>query len=159
MVPTRMAAHAPPIRTPQIILGALASGVVIFTGIVVFLRLEGVPLENPRVARLLPLFVILLAACELPVYLLLRRAFVAQVRAAREESLELVKQGKVPLQLQTLAILGAALAEGVGLLGVITVLLGGSWFVLAAPAVSVVLIVAQMPTRERLERVVRGGLP
>ncbi len=155
-MPTRMAAAAPPIRSPQIILGALAAGVLVFTGVAVYLRLAGMDLGDSQLARLLPFLVLALAAAEVPVYLLLRRVFVAQVRAAREESLGLVKEGRIPLQLQTLAILGAALAEGVGLLGVITVLLGGSWFALAAPFAAVVLILLQVPTRARLESIVRG---
>lgn len=155
-MPSQMAAHAPPIRNPQIILAALAGGVLTFAGVATYLRLSGMEMGESELARLLPVLVVVLAAAEFPVYLLLRKAFLAPVRAARAESLGLVEQGRIPLQLQTLAILGAALAEGVGLLGVVTVMVGGSWYVLAAPALSVVAILALLPTRARLERMVRG---
>lgn len=155
-MPSQMAAHAPPIRNAQIILVALACGVLAFTGVASYLRLSGMEFGESEVARLLPLLVVVLAACEIPVYLLLRKAFLGPVKAARAESLGLVEQGRIPMQLQTLAILGAALAEGVGLLGVVTLLVGGSWYVLAAPLLSVLAILALMPTRARLERMVRG---
>lgn len=63
----------------------------------------------------------------------------------------------MPPPLQALAILGGALAEGVGLLGVVALLLGAPWYALALPAVAVVLILAQLPSRERLERMLRGA--
>jgi hypothetical protein len=151
-----LAAAAPPIKNPQIILAALAGGVLVFTGVAVALRLAGMTPAPGDTPKLLALALLALVAGEIPLYLMLRRVFLGPVRARRDESLELVKSGRIPLQLQTLAILGAALAEGAGLLGVITVLLGGPWLVLAAPLLAIVLIVLQIPTRARLERAVRG---
>ncbi len=155
ITPGPRTAQPPPIRSPQIILGALALGVLTITGVAVFLRLGNLAPRSAEVARWMPLVVVGLAVLELPVYLLLRKTFRAQARVARTESLELVQQGRVPLPLQTLAILGAALAESVGLFGAVSLIVGASWFMLAAPLVAVALIVAQMPTRARLEQALR----
>jgi hypothetical protein len=62
----------------------------------------------------------------------------------------------VPQPLFQLAIIGAALAEGFGLLGAVSLLLGASWYVLAAPVLAIPLILVQLPTRSRLEEQLRN---
>jgi len=146
-----------PFRNARVIVLALALGIVLFTGVVVCLRLSGEPATNPEIGQLLLLVIGALAVANTSVYFVLRKSFVARAQAAKGEALELLKHDAVPPQLLTLTILGAALAEGVGLLGVVALLLGAPWFALAAPALAVVLIVAQLPSRERFERVVRGA--
>lgn len=131
-------------------------GLLIFTGLAVFLNASASKPLNPEVAKILPVVVACVAVSELPVYVLLRKQLLARVTAERSASAELVEQGRIPLPLQTLAIVGAALAEGVGLLGGVTLLLGGSLYVLAAPALAALLIVVQLPTRAKLEQLVRG---
>lgn len=131
-------------------------GLLIFTGLAVFLNASASKPLNPEVAKILPVVIACVAVSELPVYVLLRKQLLARVTAERSASAELVEQGRIPLPLQTLAIVGAALAEGVGLLGGVTLLLGGSLYVLAAPALAALLIVVQVPTRAKLEQLVRG---
>jgi len=149
-----MDALAPPLRTTQIILVALALGVVAFTGVVVALRLTSSPDMDPEAAKLLLVVLGGLAVSEAVVYFLLRRSFVARARDSREISLSLLRHGRIPLPLHTMAIIGGALAEGAGLLGSIAVLLGGPWYALAAPVLAVVLILIQLPSQERLARIV-----
>jgi hypothetical protein len=149
-----MDAPAPPLRSTQIILVALALGVVTFTGVVVALRLTSNPDMDPERAKLLLVVLGGLAVSEAVVYVLLRRSFVARAKDSRETSLTLVRHGRIPLPLHTLAIIGGALAEGAGLLGSIAVLLGAPWYALAAPALAVVLILIQLPSQERLSRIV-----
>ena len=151
-----MAPRALPLRNARLIVLALVLGIVIFAGLVVFLRLSSDTALNPEVGKLLLVVIGGLAVSNSVVYFLLRKSFVARAQEAKAEALELLKQDAMPPQLFSLTIIGAALAEGVGLLGVVAVLLGAPWFALAAPAVAVVLMVAQLPTREKLERVVRG---
>jgi hypothetical protein len=152
-----MTANAPTLRSTQIILLALAMGVLTFAGVVVFLRLSSSKSMDPDLGNLLLVTIGGLAVSEIVVYVLLRRSFVARAAAARDESLQLLRQDRIPPSLQVLAILGAALAEGAGLLGVVALLLGAPWVALAVPVVAVALILVQMPTRERLERLVREG--
>jgi hypothetical protein len=108
------------------------------------------------VGRLLLVTLGLLAVAELPVYFLLRKQFLARARATRDEALELLRQGLTPGPLFSLTIVGAAMVEGLGLLGVLAVLLGAPLYALAAPALAVALILAQIPTRARLEQAVRA---
>jgi len=52
-------------------------------------------------------------------------------------------------------IIGAALAEGPGLLACVTILLGGPWFLVAFPIVSIGWIASLIPTRDRVEALLR----
>lgn len=144
------------LRSARIIPLAMGLGVLAITGGAVAVRLGGGIQGDPAVARTLTMVVVLLALGTLPVYLVLRRTFLARVREQRAEALELLARDQAPPALLSLTILGAALAEGTGIFGAVTVLLGGPWFVLAAPGLALALIVAQIPSRERLEALVRG---
>jgi len=151
-----MTPTAPPLRSTLLVLAALAFGVLSFTAVAVVLRVTGA--FAPRLAEtgVLSLVVVALPLVQAPIYMVVRKASLGRLSRAREEALEEVKQGRVPLPLHSLAIIGAALFESFGLLGVITLMLGGPWALLAAPALSVGLILMQIPTRARLERLVRG---
>jgi hypothetical protein len=151
-----MASQASPLRVTVLILVALVLGISAFAGVVVFLRLSGERELDPAVGRNLLVVIGLLAVSEVPVYFLLRKQFLARARAGKEEALELLRQGLTPPPLFSLAIVGAAMVEGLGLLGVIAVLVGAPLAALAVPAVAVALILLQIPTRGRLELVVRG---
>jgi hypothetical protein len=133
----------------------MAFGVLALTGGAVALRVSGVVAGLPDAARTLSLCVLGLALGLVPAYLVLRGTQVARLRAARAQALEQLAAGRVPPPALTLTITTCALAEGLGLIGAVTVLLGGPWFVLAAPALAVGVILAQIPTRERLEALVR----
>jgi len=148
--------RAPSLRVAGVILLALVLGIATFASVVVFLRLSSEREFDPSVGQLLLMTLGVLAVAELPVYFLLRRQFLARARAMRDEALELLRQGLTPQPLFSLTIVGAAMVEGLGLLGVLAVLLGAPLYALAAPALAVLLILAQFPTRERLEQAVRG---
>jgi hypothetical protein len=53
-------------------------------------------------------------------------------------------------------IVSAALFEGPGLLGAITVMIGGPWYCLAAPLLAIGAILWLMPSREQFEELVRA---
>ena len=150
-----MTPRTPTIRGTQVILLSLTLGVVSLCAVAVVLRLTGRGALDAEAARILPLVTAGVAVAELAVYFVLRRSFLARVQAARAEALELVKQDRVPLPLHTLAIVGGALAEGAGMLGAVALLLGGPWYLLAAPVLAIALIVAQLPSKNRLETLVR----
>ena len=112
--------------------------------------------SSSGIAQTLSIAVVVVFVGEAPVYVVVRSKFLASVRAEREASLELARQGFMPPALGALAIIGAAFAEGAGMLGAVTLIVGGPWLVLAAPALAVVLIALQIPTRARVETLVRG---
>lgn len=152
-----MAPQAPPLRVASVILVALVLAIVTFAGVVLFLRLSSERELDPAVGRLLMLTLGLLAVAELPVYVLVRKQLLARARSMETEALELLRQDLTPQPLFSLTIVGAAMAEGLGLLGVLAIMLGAPLYALAAPALAVALILAQIPTRARLEQAVRGG--
>lgn len=151
-----MASPAIPLRTTRLVLAALALGLLTFGGIVVFLRASGMSPKDNGIGGVLAMTLAFMAVANTAIYFVLRKQLLARAQTSKAEALALLSQDLVPPHLNTLTILGAALAEGVGLFGVVTVLLGGPWYALAAPAVAVVLILALFPTRERLEQAVRG---
>lgn len=151
-----MTPQASPLRVTRIILLALVLGIATFAGVVVFLRFSSERELDPAVGRLLLLTLGVLAFAELPVYFLVRRQLLARAQSMKAEALELLSRDLTPQPLFSLTIIGAAMAEGLGLLGVLAVLLGAPLYALAAPLVAVLLILAQFPTRERLEQAVRG---
>ncbi|MBI5364856.1 MAG: hypothetical protein HZA53_16890 [Planctomycetes bacterium] len=144
-----------PIRTLQVILGALIAGLLSFTAVAVFVRTSIGGVGSGAPVDLLALVVLVLFAGMGGVYFMVRRSMLAAARAKRESALALVRQELVPIELQRLTLLGAALAEGPGLLGTVVVLIGGSWFLLAAPVIAMLCILFQMPSRERMEALLR----
>jgi F0F1-type ATP synthase membrane subunit c/vacuolar-type H+-ATPase subunit K len=144
-----------PLGSLRMIVVALASGVLLFTVVAVFLRRGGTMPDDAELGGMLALIAAGIGVLQLPVYLALRARFRASARERKAESLALVKEGRVPPPLMSLTIIGAALAEGVGLFGVVALLLGAPWYALVLPALSIVLILAQMPSRERLEGALR----
>ena len=144
------------LRSVQIIPLAMALGVLAISGVAIAVRLSGGVESNPEVTGVLTMAVAALAVAMVPVYFVLRRTLVARAQEERAKGLELLAQGQAPPALLTLLIVGAALAEGVGLFGAVTLLIGGPWFVLAAPGLALALILMQIPTRERFEAMLRG---
>lgn len=135
---------------------AMALGVVALSVGACVLRATGTIPADEGLGRTLALVVLALVLGAVPAYLAVRKVLLERARAAREPGRELLRQGRVPPPLLALTIVGAALAEGVGLFGAITVLLGGPWVVLAAPVLAAGLILMQIPRRERLEELLRG---
>ena len=152
-----MAPRATPLRITFVVPVAFVAAILTFTGVVAFLRLSSEHEPEADVGRTLLFVLGFLAVLEIPIYLLVRKQLLARARAAKDEGLELLRQDLVPQPLFLLLVVGAAMVEGLGLLGLIAVQFGAPLYGLAAPALAVLLILAQFPTRERLENVVRGG--
>lgn len=144
-----------PIRTIQVVLGALIAGLLAFSGVAAFVRSSSGALDSGASVEAFAFVVPVVFVSAGVVYFVLRRSLLASVRANREQAAELARQGIMPAELQRLVILGAALAEGPGLLGAVAVLIGGSWFLLAAPLLAMLCIGSSMPSRERVESLLR----
>lgn len=148
---------ARPFGSTRIILGVMALGVLAFTAVAAYLRATMQIGDDRSVPTLLAYVLVGLALSEVPAYFVLRKVFFERARQQREEALEALRQGLVPLPLATFLILAAALIEGPGLFGAVILILGAPWAVIAAPILSVGLIVLHLPTREGLEAIVRGA--
>jgi F0F1-type ATP synthase membrane subunit c/vacuolar-type H+-ATPase subunit K len=143
------------IRSAQTILLALAVGVLTLTAATAYLRTRSAA-PNPEIARVLLAVVLLVAVSELAVYFLLRRSFLARLAPARRAARELVRRGELPPELFTLILIGGALAECAGLLGAVAFFLGAHWIALFVPLLAVCTILAQLPSQERAEALLRG---
>lgn len=153
----RAGMQPPPIRATQFILAALALGVVCFSGVAAYLRFSGVLTTHAEIADLLPLVAAGLIVSCAPVYFLLRARAIVRVAADKDAALELVRADRIPAPLHQLAIVGAALVEGPGILAVLAVLLGANLYALAVPALTVLVICALIPSRSRIEDLVRDA--
>ncbi|MBK7878800.1 MAG: hypothetical protein IPJ77_24335 [Planctomycetes bacterium] len=144
-----------PIRSAQIVTLALAAGLALFLGVTVFFRLTQEPLGNAQQVDALAIVVPVVFAGAAVSCVLLRRKLVEAARQDRETNMELARQELLPGELLRVTIIGAALAEGPGLLACVTILLGGPWFLVAFPIVSIGWIASLIPTRDRVEALLR----
>lgn len=151
--------HPPalPLRTAQLIVGALAAFVASVATVVAYLRSVGAIAAQPDVAAILSLVALGVAVTAVPVYLLLRAKAVANIARDAEAARELVRAGRVPPPVQVFAIFGAALAEAAGMLACVALLLGAPVYVFALPVLAIVCIVALIPTTSWLEDVARDA--
>ncbi len=143
-----------PLRTVQRILLALMSGVGLFATMAVLLRSS----VSPNAALRVPLLGTLVGVTALAIvtYVFTRRSMRARLSGRKGAAQAELKAGFLPAELAGLAILGAALAEGVGLLGVVTFLLTHSWPALVAPGLAMALIAVQVPTIQRASDALRA---
>lgn len=150
----------PTFRSAQLVLGALIFGLVSLTGTFVVLRANGfggTSIPAAREALVAALGVLFLSSGV--TYAFLRPRFLSRVQASKDEALASIQQGRLPMPLQSAAIVGAALAEGPGLFGAVVYFLGGPAYVLAAPALAILAIAILIPNRERTEELVRSLSP
>jgi hypothetical protein len=148
-----------PFKAQRILLAAFAAGVAIFAGVVAFIASSAerdpdgatFDLGVPHVAVTATLSVLAVA---LP---FLVRSFLGEVpRERREEALAEVASGFVPREIARAGIVGGALAEAPGLLACVLALLTEDVTLLTAAAISVVAILAQLPSQESARDAIRG---
>lgn len=144
-----------PFQRAWIILGALIAGLFCFTCIALFVDLAGdTDADMEAMGTLLSYVMLALALGEIPVYLLVRKGVIARVAKRREDALEEIDRGLLPVELMGLALIGSALAEAVGLFGVTIYMVSGDLPALAAPVLAAAAIALQMPGRSRAKEMV-----
>ncbi len=89
---------------------------------------------------------------EVPAYVLVRRSLLAGLRQAPREQ----TGGGEPTQHEiktftTLTVVGAAMVESTGLFGIVTYMVSGSHVALLAPALGLLALGLQLPTRAKLD--------
>jgi len=148
--------RAQPLRSAAIVHLALIVGLLTFGAVAVGLVAAGEPLGDPALADTLLPVLALLAVAEAPAWLVVRKTFDARLAERADAAREELARGELPPELFQVALIGSALAEGVGLFGVVIHLLTGAVAALAAPAVAVVLIAVLVPTRAKGEARLRA---
>ena len=141
--------------TLQMIVGALAMGVALFAAVALVIDVAG-PEADPELANVLLAVLASMAVALIPVYFLVRRSFLSAARGQLAQREDRGRPGRgaeltIPEPIRILTIIGAALAESVGLFGTVIYMVTKAQLALIAPAVALVAILACMPTRGRLE--------
>ena len=143
------------LRAARLIVIALGAGLTLFLSMVCFLRLAGhVELETTVGAM------VAYAAHGLAVMLLVPLFLVrARFRAVIQQQAAAVKtdaeKGLVAPPILSMTIISAAMVEGVGLLGTVSLLVGAPWWAIGLPLVCIVVIWLMAPTQATLREVAR----
>lgn len=142
------AALAVRIRTVQLVVAALALGVLIFTGVSVGLITAGVMGSGVSAGPTLPLFAALVAALLLALAPVLRRHIADPARAGDEDGFV--------TRWASATIVAAALREGAGLLGItVSMIVGSAMWALAFGVASLAAIGLGWPQADDLKRRIR----
>jgi hypothetical protein len=162
MSSTGRPAGAASIRSAQWILFALAFGVGLFAVVAaVVIELGGGPLlagddgDRARMVQLLGAVIGVTSLGIVPVWFLMRARAFRQLKADVASARADLEAGRLPGPLFALKLIGATLVEAPGLLGCVAFLLTGNTLVLAAPALAIVLILLQVPTRSGCSQLAR----
>ncbi|MEM9380139.1 MAG: hypothetical protein AAGB93_09355 [Planctomycetota bacterium] len=150
----------------RIMLLAFVAGVTMFAVVATVLGPLGGAAEEPLVyplepgagaaeygsstTQLLEWIVLGYAVLVIPGTLVLRRLLDGRVGARRSEALEALDRGEVPDELRVATILPAAMAESLGLLSCVVLLLTGNTMLLVPVVLSLVLILVPFPSEDGL---------
>ena len=133
----------------QVIVAMMMTGVVAF-GAIVLLILPG-RTTSPEMANLLLPVLGVLAVGELVAYGVIRGVVLGNVRRQIEQGPSAPgNEGKALVAGQTLTLIRSAMAESVGLFGVVIVLISGNRLALVGPALALVIMALGFPTRNKL---------
>lgn len=145
------------ITQSRIILMALASGVVMFTAVALFVGpMNGE--ESESTMAVLEWVVLAYGVGVLPLVFFLRRLLDGRIAPRKDAAIEEIKKGLMPVEFRVSTILPAALAESAGLFGCVVLLLTGNALLLIAPIVSVAVILYMWPSESGLlERAKAAG--
>ncbi len=145
-----------PIKTGQILVGALLFGMLSFAVVAATMGGKLNTSPDPNLAEMLFIVMGVLAVVEFTAYnFLLKPLLIAQVRREALALDESVRPRYLEQRYLIVTILAAALAEGLGLLGAVTVLLTGRLEALAAPGLAAMALLVILPGPYRFERFTR----
>lgn len=142
-------------RQLRVVLSALAAGLILFAVVASIVELDVGDRDH---LDILIYIVPFLAIGNITAYLVIRSKLLAAARGRVARGR--VVEGEwaadlVPNELRTLTVIAAALAESVGLLGIVVFMLTRTWALLAAPAAAILAIVALLPSEQGLKDLIR----
>ena len=145
------------LTTGKIVVGAMAMGIIAFAVVVVVLVRGGAVAPQMDDAKLLLAALAAVAVPAIPIYLVLRQAFVKKLREkhgnAADKDLPIEELAK---QYFALTIIGGALVEGPSLFAIVIVLLTGNLASLVVPALGLIAFALLLPTQERFDSFVES---
>lgn len=147
--------HGLNLNSMRIILFALVGGVVMFT--VVVLAVGDQARAQGDALGILPWIVLAVAVMQVPTFVVVRGIFVGPLKAQyRNEGItEGLKDGIGRAYLM-LTLIMAAMIEGVALFGIVTYMLTGNVYVLAAPVLGASILLSLVPSMDKLKQFGRG---
>lgn len=143
----------PELQSMRVVVSAMAVGVIMFAAIVVFLIASGRMTGDPTLQNPLLLALLAVAVMEIVAYVVVRKLITDKLRRRwlSQETEELPADDPAK-SYQAITLIGAAMAEGWSLFGLVVLLITGNWLAIAAPAIGVVLIALHFPTRDKCNR-------
>ncbi|UCG15081.1 MAG: hypothetical protein JSV19_07260 [Phycisphaerales bacterium] len=140
------------LTTLRVIIGAMLAGMIAFGAVAVVLGRQA---DDTTLATPLLVVLIVLSLGAVPTFVITRAVLRNRVRHSYELRPPTEDQtGKLVPILMTLTIIGAAMAEGVGLFGLVIYVITGTVWALIAPVVAILALVLQLPSRDKLNRFV-----
>lgn len=140
------------VRTLQIVVGAMTFGIIVFTGVAVFVAQSMTP--NTSLGSMLLPVLGLFAVGEFGAWMVLRQSLIRAARQSLEACPPDERWMKLAAHLRVSHLIPAAMAEGTGLFGVVVYMISGAMAALLAPGLAAVLLVVFFPTRDRIEQAV-----
>ena len=134
----------------RLIVHALMAGVTIFAGIAAWAGPVGA-VQDERARWIFLGIAVLLGGNLFLAWGAVRKKLLAPLLSDLEGARAQIRSGSVPVPLHSATIVAGAMAEGVGLLGCVGLLLTGYLPLLVVPVVAVGVLTQILPTRERLE--------
>ena len=138
------------------ILGSMLLGMAAFAAIAVFIDPSDGSLD-PRTSKILLVATAVTTATNVFLFFLLRRRAIQSAARHASQALEEIERGAMPRELARGMIVCGALAEGAGLLGIVTFFLSRQWVALVALAIAAIAILYLFPTKARLVGAIRGA--
>jgi hypothetical protein len=143
------------LRILRTIVVAMMMGVLGLSVIAVFIGQQAEP--DPKFANILLVLLAVMAVWELIAYAVIRASILNRLRRRFSEAPPAEDSlGELIGKFNSLTIIASAMAEGLGLFGGVIVLITGAWTALAAPAIALIVLVLQLPSRDKLARFVSG---
>ncbi len=134
----------------QIIVVAMAGGILAFGVVVLVLGSRMGP--HADIAKTLVPVLALVAAGEAGAYLVLRTVFDKQARQQLEAAADQqAAQARALPIFQTLVLIRSAMAESMGLFGLVIVMVSGVKLVFLAPGLAIALLLLGFPTQDKLD--------
>lgn len=131
--------------TLRILIGAMATGVAVFAIVAAFLAPVDDSPSLREIADLLSFILIALVVALTLTYVIVRTVMLKQLRAKLGELTDDARLSPVVLAYFQLTLIAGAMAESVGLFGVVIILLAGQGIVWIAPLLALMVLGALFP--------------
>lgn len=129
----------------QIIIPVMAAGMIAFGVITSVLTPVGKPEAIADLTNILLLVLALLAASEIPAFFIVRMGRIAKLRKTLSDRKPEECLKPIAATYLQITLIGAAMAEGIGLFGIVIVLITGNWLVGLAPLLALLVLVMLFP--------------